>query len=91
VSIYSAGDCAVCLDTGAQLLLARTDGSVFLYCPMCGTAWRSTGEARKLTTIEKIQEVAPAGFHIATEAEIRAQGWWHFVVDELRDSDWSIP
>jgi len=89
--VFSAGDCAVCLDTGAQLLLARTDGSVFLYCPMCGTAWGSREDAKRLTTIEKIKEVAPSGFHIATEAEIKAQGWWRSVVDEFEESVWGIP
>ena len=90
MALYSAGDCVVCLDTGAQLMLARPDASVFLYCPSCGTAWRTIHDARTLATIEKINKVAPDGFHVATEAEIERQGWQNLIAEVHADDDWRI-
>jgi hypothetical protein len=72
-------------------MLAGVDGIVFLYCPMCGGGYTSVEDARVFANVQSIDVLAPAGFHPATEAELREHGWWSLVTDRFSEDDWTIP
>ena len=73
--IYSAGDCPVCFDSGAVIVLMRTDThrSVFL-CPLCGVAWNQPPPPTQLHSVASLKELAPNGVALPTAEEARATG-----------------
>jgi hypothetical protein len=74
-AIYSAGECPVCADSGALLLLkAHGSGSVFFFCPVCGVAWREPPAARQLDTILRLDQIASHGVTLPTIDEARSTG-----------------
>jgi hypothetical protein len=68
--MYSMGDCPVCADSGAVLLL-RVVGSeqIIFFCPLCGGAWRSPPVDRRLDEIMSLNDLAPNGVALPTELE----------------------
>jgi hypothetical protein len=75
VRLYSAGDCPVCADSGADIFLIRvSDGGVFAGCPLCGCAWTSPPDPFVLDSINPPVFFAPNGFRVATRDEIDAAG-----------------
>lgn len=71
--IYSAGPCAVCASAGDALIVrAAGNARVFFVCPGCGCAWGEPPVAGDVATIERPEVFAPAGFALASLAQIRA-------------------
>lgn len=85
--IYSVGDCPVCADSGAVLLLKAvgSDRMVFL-CPLCGVAWREPPVDRRLDEVETLQDLAPNGVALPTVSEATATG---LALTEVAFDDWS--
>jgi hypothetical protein len=74
--LYSAGDCPVCADSGAVLLLkAQGSGRLFVFCPLCGVAWPEPPIARRLDTIFALTRFAPAGVVLPTVEEAMSIGF----------------
>lgn len=68
--IYSAGDCPVCADSGAMLLLkARGSGRMFFFCPLCGVAWPHPPRAAQLDSVFGLTNFAPSGVVLPTLEE----------------------
>lgn len=84
--IYSVGDCPVCADSGAVLLLNAVgiDRIVF-FCPVCGVAWREPPAERRLDEVLTLQDVAPNGVALPTSSEVTATG---LETTELAFEDW---
>ena len=86
--IYSAGPCSVCFDSSDALFVRALDtGTIFFLCPSCGCAWAEPPEAGEVKTIDPPEVFAPAGFSLATAADIRTSGWAHRIAIEYPDSD----
>jgi hypothetical protein len=85
--LFSAGDCPVCSDSGAVLLLKAvgTDQIIF-YCPLCGVAWDEAPKSHYLDEIEPLETFAPAGVTLPTASEAKATG---LVLVETDFSEWS--
>lgn len=92
--IYSAGDCPVCADSGALILLkARDSGRTFFFCPLCGVAWLERPRPAKLDSILSLTDIAPKGATLASleEAssiagpltELPFDAWYPLVKDDL--------
>jgi hypothetical protein len=73
-TVYSVGDCPVCSDSGAVIVLRRLDTprSVFL-CPLCGVAWNEP-PPRQLDEIVSLDTLAPNGVTLPTNEEVGATG-----------------
>jgi hypothetical protein len=73
--IYSVGDCPVCADSGAILLLKATGSKrMVLFCPLCGVAWREPPAKRQLDEIMTLQDLAPNGVTLPTSSEAMGAG-----------------
>ena len=74
-AVYSVGDCPVCSDSGAVIVLRRVDTprSVFL-CPLCGVPWNEPPQPRQLDEIVSLDALAPNGVTLPTSEEARATG-----------------
>jgi hypothetical protein len=73
--IYSVGDCPVCADSGAVLLVkAFGSGQLFFYCPLCGVAWTQPPEGR-IDDITELKALAPNGLCLPTSVEALASGF----------------
>ena len=74
-TLYSIGDCPVCSDSGAMILLidVGTKRSVF-FCPLCGVAWSEPPPALQLDEISALENLAPNGVTLPTATEARATG-----------------
>jgi hypothetical protein len=85
--IYSAGDCPVCADSGALLLLkAIGTARVFFFCPLCGVAWREPPMPHHLDEILTPAALAPDGVELPSVDEVR-QGAFKGVV-QVSWNDW---
>jgi hypothetical protein len=96
-SIYSLGDCPVCADSGAVLLVkAIGSGQLLFYCPLCGVVWRQPPEGHiKDDDIVALRTLAPKGVSLPTSAEALASGlrlitvpfddWFRFLEDDLSE------
>jgi hypothetical protein len=68
--VFSVGDCPVDPGFGVVLVLAmQTTGDFVFFCPACGCAWREPPQGR-LDEINSLDEVAPDGVRLATDAEL---------------------
>jgi hypothetical protein len=86
-AIYSAGECPVCADSGALLLLrAIGTARVFFFCPLCGVAWREPPMPNHLEEILTPAAVAPDGVELPSVDEVR-HGVFQGVV-EVSWNDW---
>jgi hypothetical protein len=86
MALFSIGDCPVCADSGAVVLLVpRGGGSVFYYCPLCGVAWARPPNYPKLDSILGIRDFAPDGALLPTPEEAM---WSGCDVRELPDDRW---
>jgi hypothetical protein len=95
--IHSAGDCPVCADSGALILLKASGlGKIILFCPLCGVAWREPPADRQLDEISTLESLAPNGVTLPTSSEALATGfqltehpleeWFPLLKDLLRGS-----
>jgi hypothetical protein len=84
--IYSVGDCPVCADSGAVLLL-KVVGSerMVFFCPVCGVAWREPPADRRLDEIRTLQDLAPNGVELPTGPEAMGTG---LALTEVDFEDW---
>jgi hypothetical protein len=79
--VYSAGDCPVCFDSSALLLVVATGTKKLLvHCPSCGAVWKSPKDASDSKYYLGIADLAPAGMRSATMQEIQEGGMAQFVV-----------
>ena len=86
--IYSAGPCAVCFDSGDALFVRAIDtGKIFFLCPSCGCAWAEPPTAGEVETIDPPEVFAPAGFTLATKADIHTARWVDRIAIEYPDTD----
>jgi hypothetical protein len=94
IEIYSAGDCPVCADSGAVVLLkARGSGRFFFVCPLCEVAWAEPPPPNQLDAILNRRLFAPEGAVLPTPGEASSTGfqltalaadeWYSFVRDLL--------
>ena len=84
--IYSAGDCPVCADSGAVLLLrAVGSGRMFFFCPLCGVAWPEPPVDQRLDSIATLTALAPGGVALPTIEEALSSG---FPVAEVSFDEW---
>lgn len=84
--IYSAGDCPVCSNSGAVLLLKASDsGNLFFFCPICGVGWRDPPRPWELDEVTELAQFAPNGATLPTTAEARATG---YALTELPKEEW---
>lgn len=85
-AIYSAGDCPVCADSGALLLLkAIGTDQLLIFCPMCGIAWRKPPVPYHLDEILTVDTLAPEGVVLPTAEDIRRCS---YAVLEVPWPDW---
>jgi hypothetical protein len=85
-TIYAAGECPVCFDSGALLLLkAHGSGTLFFYCPLCGVAWHEPPLAARLESIDSLKDFAPHGAALPTKEEALATG---FALKEVPFDRW---
>jgi len=86
-AIYSVGDCPVCADSGALLVLKATGAArLFFFCPLCGVAWREPPTPHHLEEILTPAALAPDGVELPSFDEVRG-GAFHGVM-EVSWSDW---
>lgn len=86
-SIYSTGDCPVCADSGAVLLLKAVGSEqMVLFCPLCGVAWREPPADRCLDEIEALPDLAPNGVVLPTGSEALSTG---FALTEVAFDKWN--
>ena len=84
--IFSVGDCPVCADSGAVLLLKAVGSErMVLFCPLCGVAWPEPPADRRLDKIETLQDLAPSGVMLPTSSEAMDTG---FALTEVAFEDW---
>lgn len=84
--LFSAGDCAVCADSGALLLLqARDSGRLFIFCPLCEVAWSEPPAPWTLDTVFELSHFAPQGARLPLAEDARRSG---FDLKEVSLSDW---
>lgn len=86
--IFSVGDCPVCFDSGAVVLLkAHVSGRLFLFCPLCGLAWQTppTHRVDSIDSIDSMANFAPDGATLPTSEEARTTG---FALTEVAFEDW---
>lgn len=84
--IYSAGECAVCCGAGDALFVRSIEaGTIFFLCADCGCAWAAPPSPGRVDTIDPPELFAPAGFTLATAADIHAAGWGHRIAVEHPD------
>src|SRR5688572_11261446 len=63
--LFAVGDCPVCADSGAVVVLRARGTETFVYfCPLCGVAWRTPPSPRELNAVLTLREVAPDGVEI---------------------------
>ena len=73
--IYSAGDCPVCSDSGALLLVTGASGGrVLTYCPACGCTWKHPSDAALPRDAGGLDSFGLRHVRAATMAEIDAAG-----------------
>jgi len=74
-ALYSVGDCPVCADSGAVIVLKVIGSDRFIfYCPTCGVAWRTPPPERTLNEINSLKDLAPDGVAIPTAYEALESG-----------------
>jgi hypothetical protein len=84
--IYSAGECPVCADSGAVLLLkAHGSERMFFLCPLCGVSWPEPPSGQQLETVFNLTTFAPTGVLLPTADEALRTG---FSLDEVSFDDW---
>ena len=82
---YSIGDCPVCFDTGAiVVLVSAADQSVLFYCPMCETAWTEP-PMNGLHAIASLSEIVPQGAALATREQALACG---YPIETIDSEEW---
>lgn len=70
-TLFTAGNCPVCSDSGALLCLRSLhDGQLVLFCPLCETAFRERPNDHELDAILTLDEVAPTGIGLPTKDEV---------------------
>jgi hypothetical protein len=73
--IFSIGDCPVCADSGAVVLLKpQSAGPLFYFCPLCGVAWAEPPEYPRLDSISTLAEFAPNGALLPSAEEAARTG-----------------
>ena len=87
--MYSAGDCPICFDSGALIAVASiASGEIFLYCPLCGTAWDKHPRG-KVDAILPLLALAPRGVLLATRSQIDSSGLGPFnQIDDRESEGW---
>ena len=71
-TLYSAGECPVCSDSGALLLLKTTGTArLFLFCPVCGVAWRERPMPYHVQEILTLAELAPDGVELPSLEDVQ--------------------
>lgn len=70
--LYSAGECPICIDSGALLVLKAVGaGGLILFCPVCGVAWRSPPPPNRVDEILTADLLAPEGVELPTSVDVR--------------------
>lgn len=83
----SGGDCPVCADSGAALLLIRhLDEQPVFFCPLCGCSWETP--PRAVDEIMSLEERAPGGVRLPTAREVQEFGERFQGLTEVERSDW---
>src|SRR5712691_696203 len=89
--VYSAGNCPVCMDSGALLfVVSLSSNELLVFCPSCGVAWSHPDQARQVDTVYSIGQLAPRGFRIAALSEIKRAGLEERVTATHGDNEWPI-
>jgi hypothetical protein len=79
--IFSAGDCPVCFDSSALLLIVTKDTHrLLVHCPSCGAVWTRPEDAAASKYYLGVSDLAPGGMRGATLQEIQEGGMAKFVV-----------
>ena len=89
--VYSTGDCPVCFDSSALLLVVAKDtGRLLVHCPSCGAVWKRPEDAAASKYYLGVKDLAPQGMRSATSREIEDAGLaslvvgpWHGDVGEI--------
>lgn len=85
--LHSAGDCPVCADSGALLCVESiANGSVILFCPLCGTAWDEPPIEGRVDAVHSLHEVAPSG--IALPSNDALKGFAAHSPVEIDNDEW---
>jgi hypothetical protein len=84
--LYSAGECPVCADSGAVLLLREADSeTIVFFCPLCGVAWKEPPLDRRVDEVASLETIAPNGVTLPSEAEAWGTG---LRLTEVSVEDW---
>lgn len=71
-NLYSAGDCAVCSDSGALIVLrARGRFALVFFCPLCEVTWSEPPESMAVEDIQKLSDLAPRGVALPSRHDLR--------------------
>ena len=68
--LYSAGECPVCLDSGAVIALCGSHGLIF-FCPLCEVAWDRPPVPRQLDSMLTLGDLSATRPRLPTDEEIR--------------------
>ena len=80
--LFSIGDCPVCADSGAVILLkAATFTRLLFYCPLCGAAWLNPPKEHRLDEVNALKDLAPDGVSLPTIVEALESGFDPFTVE----------
>lgn len=86
-ALYSAGECPVCADSGALLVLkALGTARLFLFCPLCGVAWREPPIPNHLEEILTPAALAPDGVELPSVDDVQRAAIKGVV--EVSTNDW---
>ena len=83
--IYAAVECPVCVGGDTIFLKNVESGQIFCACYACSLAFNLPVDEMK--DLGDVDEVASAGYSLASADEIKAAGLSHFIVRELPDGD----
>jgi hypothetical protein len=74
--LFSLGNCPVCSDSGAVLLIAeKLSGRLLFHCPLCGVAWKKPPIPDQLDEIRSLKELAPEGISLPTDGQVFGSGF----------------
>lgn len=86
--LFSIGDCPVCSDSGAVLILRSSADDVFVfYCPLCGVAWAEPPVGNQLDEVLSLTDLAHAGVRLPMREELE-QFDARYSVREIAYTDW---
>ena len=71
MTLFSLGDCPVCADSGAVLVVRSLDsGRLCFFCPLCGIAWADPPPLGVLDHVHSLDDLAPSGISLPTRTDL---------------------